>query len=355
MGANLLAIAGTLLLPSLQHDTLRSPEPTTSGFGYERYSDLLGYNRVQGLSLGLGYRVGIPGVMPTAVYATLRYGFTDERATWRVSLHRDLGKGTLRLSGYYELADVDPLSPGRTFENTLNALFAGHDNGDYALSRGASAAWETRLGTRLSLELASRFERQSSTGGTAHSAVNDFLGGSGIFPPNPPIREATFAIGSARLTSHSKLRWNLMLELLGGGGDRVARLFGNARRTIGSGPRITFQLKAGAGTEPALPQSLFRLGGLNTVRGFEYGTLHGVGFWAAQTNVTLFDGRVRPILFLDAGQASTLADLLSSAALVGAGAGIALFKGLIRFELSRPISPDVGGRLRFDLVLQVPS
>ena len=80
---------------------------------------------------------------------------------------------------------------------------------------------------------------------------------------------------------------------------------------IGSGLGATVRLKAGAGTEPALPQTLFRLGGLGTVRGFEYGTLRAPAFWAAQLDMTPFGGRVRPVIFLDAGQASQYFDVCS--------------------------------------------
>ena len=115
---------------------------------------------------------------------------------------------------------------------------------------------------------------------------------------------------------------------------------------------MTLRLRAGTGTEPGLPQSLFRLGGLNTVRGFEYATRRAPAFWAAQVDLALLTGRVRPVLFLDAGQASRLKDFGSSPALVGAGAGLSILKGLLRFDLSRPVSPDTGGKVRFDLVIQ---
>src|SRR5688572_8060777 len=52
-----------------------------------------------------------------------------------------------------------------------------------------------------------------------------------------------------------------------------------------------------------------------------------------------FGRRVRPVLFLDAGQATRLPDLIASRALVGDGAGLSLLNGLIRFDFSRPISP----------------
>jgi hypothetical protein len=352
MGANLIILAGTLLLPSLQHDTTEHPDQRSHGIGYERLSDLLGYNRVQGLSLGVGYRARLPGIRSAQAYATARYGLSDERVTWRLSIVREFRRGHLRLSGYSDLLDVDPISAGRTVGNTVNGILAGHDYGDYAVSRGASVMWESRRGTALVFELSTRIERQSSATRVARSAVNDFLGGSGLFPPNPPVTEGTFAGWSAGLSQRGRTNWSLTLDILGGSGHAVGRLFGEARRTIGAGPAITFRIKAGAGTEPALPQTVFRLGGLNTVRGFEYGMVRGPGFWAAQVDFALLPGRVRPVVFLDAGQASRLADLLSSAALVGAGAGVSILKGLIRLDLSRPISPDIGGKLRFDVVIQ---
>jgi hypothetical protein len=208
------------------------------------------------------------------------------------------------------------------------------------------------VGTGLVLELSTRIERQSSAPRVARSAVNDFLGGSGLFPPNPPVTEGTFAGGSVGLTRRGRINWRLTVDILGGADHAVARLFGEAHRAIGAGPAITFRLKGGAGTEPALPQTVFRLGGLNTVRGFEYGMVRGPGFWAAQVDLALLPGRVRPVVFLDAGQASRVPDLLSSAVLVGAGAGLSFFKGLIRFDLSRPVSPDIDGKLRFDVVIQ---
>jgi hypothetical protein len=352
MGANLIILASTLLLPTLQHDTTDLSELTSNGIGYERLSDLLGYNRVQGLSLGLGYQARVPGVRSTRLHPTLRYGISDDRVTWRLSLIHEFRRGRLRFSGFSDVADVDPISPGRTPANTVDALLAGHDNGDYALSRGGSVSWETVAGQGLMLELSASVERQSSMSRLARSAVNDVLGGSGLFPPNPRIREGTYGTGSVELSRRSRTRWNLTFDVLGGAGRMVTRLFGGVRRDIGTGPGMTFRFSAGAETEPGVPQQLFRLGGLNTVRGFEYGTLRAPAFWATQVDLALLAGRVRPVLFLDAGQASRMSGLLSSTALVGAGAGLSLLKGLLRFDLSRPVSPDIGGKLRFDVVIQ---
>jgi hypothetical protein len=350
MGANLLILTGSLLLPLSQHDTTDHPEQPSHGIGYERLSDALRYNRVQGLALGLGYRLDVP-VASSTVYATVRYGLSDERVTGRLSIVRQLGGGHVRLSGYSEVEGVDPLTSGASFSNTLNALFAGHDNGDYSLNRGASLAWVKRAGARSILELAMRVEQSSSTKETARSAVNDFLGGTGVFPPNPPVRAGTFGGATAQLRGAGPVQWSLSLDAVAGEGETVGRSYGTVRRSYGTGPRLTFQLKAGIATEPGLPQTLFRLGGLNTVRGFEYGTIRGSSFWSAQAELILLPGRIRPLVFADAGQAGNRERVFSTRALVGMGAGLELLKGLIRFELSKPVSP-YSGKLRFDLTLR---
>ena len=127
------------------------------GVAYERLSDVLRYDRVQGLSFGLGYRVRAPGVRFTNLFATLRYGLSDDRVTGRLTVLRDAPGGSLALSGYRDIADVDPLSPGHTLGNTLDAVFVAHDNADYALAdtgtlvmlagpRGARRASRLRCG-----------------------------------------------------------------------------------------------------------------------------------------------------------------------------------------------------------------
>ena len=322
------------------------------GIAYERLSDVLRYDRVQGLSLGLGYRVRVPGTRFTDLFGTLRYGLSDDRVTGRLTLVRDAPGGRLALSGYRDIADVDPVSPGHTVGNTLDALFVAHDDADYALAEGGSAGLETSLSTGLDLAIGAHVERQKSVAREAKSAVNDFLGGNGILPPNPPVDEGTFAGGSVRLVHTGGIRWNLTTDVLGGEGRTTGRLYGGVRADLGGRRGVTLRLKSGVATSPTLRQSLFRLGGLATVRGFEYGERRGQAFWAAQLDIAPIRGRLRPVAFVDAGQADRPEDLFSSTALAGAGVGLSLFGGALRFDLSHPLTPDTGGKVRFDIVVQ---
>ncbi len=321
------------------------------GIAYERLTDALRYDRVQGLSLGAGYRLRVPGVTFTGLYGTARYGFSDERLTARLSLIRDAPDGRLALSGYRDVVDLDPFSPAPGVGNTLNALFVAHDDGDYGLVHGISAAYETSLRTGLELALGARYERQKSVARAADSDVNDFLGGVGVFPSNAPVDEGRFVGGQVRLTGAGDFRWQATADVLGGEGTATGRVYGEVRRSVGKRRGLTLRVKGGIATEPTLRQTAYRLGGIGTVRGHDYGSRRGPSFWAAQLDVTPIAGRLRPVLFLDAGQVGSPGSVFSSRVLAGAGVGLSVFGGLVRFDLSRAVSPDRAA-IRFDIVVQ---
>jgi hypothetical protein len=359
MGSNLLILFATSFLVQLpqsttqsnptQRDSSESEDAQGAGIAYERLSDALGYNRVQGLSIGAGYR--LPAASQTHLYTTIRYGLSDDRVTGRMSLVHHAGRTRYSLSGYDDIDDVDPFAPGQSLNNSLNALFVAHDNGDYLLAQGGAVSVETELNPTLELAVTARVERERSVARAAASELNDFLGGSGQFPPNPSITEGTFERFSASLSGLRRTRWNVVLEVLTGPVPAIPRMHADVRRNLGW-RGVALHLKGGIGTQPSQPQMLFRLGGLSTVRGFEYGTFRGPSFWAAQLDVAPLRGRIRPVVFIDAGQAGEPSSLFSNQALVGAGAGLSLLSGLVRLEFSRPVSPDIGGKIRFDLVVE---
>ena len=321
------------------------------GIAYERLTDAFRYDRVQGFSIGLGYRLRVPGVSFAGLYGTARYGFSDDRVTGRLSVIRDAPDGRVVLSGYRDVTNVDPFAPAHGIGNTLNAIFVAHDDGDYALAHGAAASYETSLRTGLELTVGVRYERQTSVATAATSDVNDFLGGSGIFPANGVVDQGHFVGGHARVSGTGAFRWHLAADVLGGEGTTTGRLYGELRRSIGRRQGLTARVKGGVATSPTLRQMAFRLGGIGTVRGQDYGVRRGQAFWAAQLDVTPLPGRLRPVLFVDAGQAGGPSSLFAGRMLAGAGVGLSVFGGLLRFDLSRSITPD-RGRVRFDIVVQ---
>jgi hemolysin activation/secretion protein len=149
------------------------------------------------------------------------------------------------------------------------------------------------------------------------------------------------------------MRWSVTADLLGGEGLVTGRFFGEIRQSFGGRRGATIRAKAGIATSTDLAQMQFRAGGVNTVRGFDYGTLRGQAFWAAQLDVAPIAGRIRPVLFADAGRASAPGDLFNGRVLAGAGVGLSVFGGLLRIDLSRRLSPG-DGTLRLDVTAGAP-
>jgi hypothetical protein len=323
------------------------------GISFEKPSDPLRYDRVQGWSFGFGYRIRVPAIEFAGIQATVRYGISDERLTGRVSFERDAPTGRLSVRGYRDIVDVDPISRGQTVGNTLDAIFAAHDNADYMLATGGGASFATSLPTGWELGLSARVERHRSVMAQAKSDVNDFFGGDGLFPENAPVTEGTFGGGSVSLSGTIPFRWSVTADALGGEGLFTGRFFGEIRRSFGGVRGATIRAKAGIATNTDLQQMQFRVGGVNTVRGFDYGTLRGQAFWATQLDIAPIRGRIRPVLFADAGRASAPGDLFEGQVLVGAGVGLSVFGGLLRLDLSRRLSPG-DGTVRFDVTAGAP-
>ncbi len=280
----------------------------------------------------------------TSLYGTARYGFSDERVTGRLTLRTDAPGGRYTIAGYREVQSVDPYASGRVLENSLDALFAAHDDADYAAATGVSAGAETSVGVGVDFAAGAWLERQRSAARTAKSAINDALGGTGFFPPNPPVDEETYGGMFVRFDGFGGHRWMLTADVVGTDDRATARVFGEYRHGFGSRQGGTLRLKSGIGAEPVFAQTAFRLGGTQTVRGFPYGRARGPAFWSAQLDVTPFGWLIRPVAFLDAGQTGPVGDLFSRDVLVGGGIGLSLFRGLIRFDFSVPVTPDVGGK-----------
>ena len=324
------------------------------GVNYEAFADIFRYNRVQGPSLGYGYAVKVPGWSFTRAQATLRFGFSDERLTGQLGLVREAPSGRWRLEGYRSIGEVEPFFRVNTFGNSLNGVFAAHDDADYYLAQGGRIGYETSVGRGLELGLQARFEDQQSVSTEARSAINDFLGGSGDFPANPSVTEGFFVGLTATLDGVAGTgTWRLGAEGLGGADVVTGRFMAELRQRAFGMRGVTVTGRAGLATSDTLPQVQFRLGGLETVRGFNYGTYQGQAFWSVQGDWTPLKGKVRPVLFVDVGQAGSVGSVFSQQPLVGAGAGLSFFNGIARFDFSVPLQGPAHG-LRFDIQFGAP-
>jgi hemolysin activation/secretion protein len=134
-------------------------------------------------------------------------------------------------------------------------------------------------------------------------------------------------------------------------GEAAGRLTVDLRQMLLDG-RVTMRLKGGVAAGAAVvPQMGLWAGGVNTVRGYDFGAASGDLLWAAQVDLMRRGrGAVKTVLFADAGQAGSRSAFGDAPLLAGAGAGLSVLGGLIRAELSHPLTERNGRGVRFDLV-----
>jgi hypothetical protein len=318
-------------------------------FAIEQIADAFRYNRVQGTSLGFGYRTPFLGLPFTTLFGSARVGLSDERVYGRLALIRDAPRGRWTLAGYRDLGVADPYFRVGALGNAVNALFTAHDEADYLLVHGASLGYETSLGVGVDATISAKVEDHGSVAAEAHSSLNDLFD-DGDFAPNPPVASGLFLGAGIRLDGRPGWgRWLFGADLLSGDAGTTGRAVGELRRRV-VGRRMAFALagRAGVTTPDPLPQSTLRLGGMTTVRGFPYGFRGGEAFWAAQMDLVLGRKGIDPLLFVDAGQAGAHEGVFDEEVVIGAGAGLSMLGGLARITLAFPISHG-GGDPRLDL------
>ena len=164
-------------------------------FSARHVSDIVRFNRVEGLALGSGIlqRVGAG----FAVAASGRYGFSDRELKGRGAIEYRTGAGSLLILAaerqYRDVSDDQEISLVR---NSIAAQEFGSDYTDTYDARGVSLEWSlARFGWRPSLEAA--YEQQGPLVVHARPAT-------GTFQPTIPaleLREARATIGMDKPTA----------------------------------------------------------------------------------------------------------------------------------------------------------
>ncbi len=224
-------------------------------------SDLLHFNRVEGLAPGAGW-IFRPGSKRTEVQVWGGFGVSDGRLKGRLRIAYGTGRWSVELLGARQLADVGDdlvISPAL---NSLMAQEAGKDFGDYYLSDRAMATVRRRFGTRGSISLSAGVEQTTSVEVNAEPA-------SGEFRENPALGTGTYGVGvlrlergSAELTVRGGVSGEFALE--GGLGDSVAyarvRAVGRAHAPVGR-TALVVRAWVGWGSADLPPHRSFVLGG----------------------------------------------------------------------------------------------
>lgn len=323
----------------------------TRHFAVERFTDMYRFNRVQGSYVGGGYQIR-PGPAFTTLHLVGGFGFSDRRPVGSATWTRDAPGGRLSFTGFRKVREVEAWTSGLGFGNSMNAIFAGHDDADYYLSLGGGISYESHgrgLLRNATFEL--YFERQRTMATVASSGINDRLGGDGFLLPNRPIAEGDHVRAVIRRQSDiGPFEVAEGVEGLIGDTVRAVRLWTQGAlpfELVGRTGRFTFLAAHLVGDQP--PQMLYRAGGPATVRGYDYGARMGPSLWSARIDAALDrGGAFSPVVFADAGDVS----FERFDPLVAVGGGLSFLTGRLRLNLSKGLSPDRD--LRFDLLFAAP-
>jgi hypothetical protein len=229
-------------------------------------SDIVRVNRVQGLALGFGGRIGIRGSR-FLVHPRIGYGTSDDRLTGSLTTSWSTGPWQLSLQGYREVRDISDWPVIAPLTNSLVAQEGGKDHGDYVLLHWLGAAVRHRLSGRsvAALELG---REESRSVATAASPAR------GHYPPNPPLGSGSRSIARLSLERSSggiglrrDLWGQLSLEAGVGNGDYL-RAAGDASWSVRwRGTELLTRTWVGAGTDQLPPHRSFVLGGRGTLVG----------------------------------------------------------------------------------------
>jgi hypothetical protein len=306
------------------------------------------YNRIEALSVG-GRADQILG-KGYSLHASARIGVADLEPNVELTGSRSDLRRTLSLTGYNRLVSANDWGNPLSFGSSISAFLFGRDEGFYYRASGLEltstpdVAGASAFTWGLFAEQ-ERTARQETNFSLAHAT-------NGVdFVPNVEAAKGTYVGARTRYTRSFGLdpqgfRLFSDFRLEGAHGDTAsygrAALDLTTSHGIGNGA-VSLTVAGGSSVGEVPPQRYWFLGGSRTVRGHRPGTEAGDAFWLARAEIAHGLGVVRPVLFGDigwAGDRRTWRDI--GQPMSGAGAGITILDGLIRFDVARGITPKPG-------------
>ncbi|MHB2153564.1 polymer-forming cytoskeletal protein [Calditrichota bacterium GD2] len=280
----------------------------------QKDSDLLfRYNRVQGVFLG----VSIPKMLPRkqrylSVYGFLGYGFSDQKTRYELAVdHWFFSPDTFRFelgAALYDKIESKDTWLISSLENTLAAFFLNDDYLDYYQRKGYELHASQNLTAHFKGLVAYRNDRYYSVVKTTDWAL---FKDDDRFPDNPQI-------DAGRMRSwYGELSWDTRNNpQLARNGSLVKLSVESSTKKMKSdfsfnqyifefrkyqrlGPweRLDVRLKA-ATSEGVVPlQKRFHLGGISTLRAFNYRSLNAGGFGGDRLLLLNLEYFINPRLF----------------------------------------------------------
>ncbi len=233
--------------------------------GASSASDIVRFNRVEGLAVGAGW-VFRPGGGAFRVDVWGGYGFSDRKAKGRIRLGRRLGRVTVALEGEAAVRDVGDELVISPLLNSLLSQEVGSDYGDYYfLSRGTVAA-QVETGARSVLEVTAGVEHSSDLVVTATPATGQYRDNSALGAGTLGVGTLSYELRSAGFTLGKGVSGGVTVE--GGLGEQVRflRVFSSVRAQVPAGrTNVSARVWGGAGTGELPANRSFVMGGRGTL------------------------------------------------------------------------------------------
>jgi len=244
-------------------------------------SELLHFNRVEGLAPGAGW-VFRPSGDAVEVELRASFGVSDVRPKGGVDVRLRSGRHDFGLSVARRLTDVADQRAIAPVLNSILAQEAGLDHGDYVLLDVAEVSVRRGFGTRGGVSVAARLEHTTSVGVAATPA-------SGTFRPNGAFGGGTLGVARLSLERQSTaLEVNgglsARLDVEGGVGQETqyarVRAQGRAHAVLGA-TELVLRGWGGWGSQQLPLYRTFVMGGRGTLVGEPYRAWGGRwGAWA---------------------------------------------------------------------------
>jgi hypothetical protein len=236
----------------------------THGPAVSSVSEGLHSNRVEGPTIGMGYRIR-PGAGPLALDARAGYGFAGQQVTGALAIGYTSAAWRTSATAGRTIRDI---GDAPTISGVLNSFLSqelGHDYGDYVrldeVRVTAGTGW---------LEVRAAYQRTDSLP-TAGSPV------AGAYAPNPPLGSGEWWVGGLTLRGRTGgivggfARAALEAEGGLGTGRSYVRLRTTAEAEGGVGPgRLAVRIEGGWGSADLPRHRVFVLGGRGTLPGEPY-------------------------------------------------------------------------------------
>ncbi len=360
------APASRLVLPSAEELERRARELDPEIIGrktfvwqYDRIAELIRYNRVEALGFGLSARWDLPRRPFWSVGGGVGFGVADLEPKARLGIRYDAPRIRTDLTAYSELHTAGSVltQDNRAYGSAaLRALFLGRDDADWYRASGTALTTGRRWG-RLRGRAGLAFEDHASVSRNTQTALPDIWNDS-VFQTNPPVDKGFYYRGALETTVFvgdwtrptNRAEWVLGLEAGTGPDSRdylQPRTTLEGRVDLGRNTAVAFTTQAAwtGGTAPV--QREFRIGGLETVRGFTHGVRQGDSFWTVSVEASRRRKIISPVAFADFGWAGSTNDWPGGDVVWSAGAGASLLHGIFRADLVFPEFEEVWLELYF--------